>query len=267
MTFDKELEAALEAATDASELIRSEYEAFAVVPDAPASISTHVDKASQNLILEFLHAKFPDDALCAEESLAGFEGIPKTGRRVWVVDPIDGTRGFAKKTGQFSVMIGLLADGVPVVGVVAEPAQQRITYAQRDGGCYSAMGEGTITRCRVSQRPAEKMVLTQTWSKPGETSKPVRILKPASIIETYSGGVKLALVARGEADVYPNIYETFFDWDICAGHVLVTEAGGTVTDLAGNALQYQAPDFSQRKKLLASNGVAHTELVKALASG
>ena len=110
------------------------------------------------------------------------------------------------------------------------------------------------------------MILTQTWSKPGETSRPVQLLKPAGVVETYSGGVKLALVARGEADVYPNIYETFYDWDICAGHVLVTEAGGTVTDIAGDPLRYQAPDFSQRNKLLASNGVAHAELVEALAA-
>jgi 3'(2'), 5'-bisphosphate nucleotidase len=267
MTFDTEMGAALEAAAQASDLIRREYESFVAVPDAPASITTHADKASQALILKYLHAKFPSDALCAEEAIPGFEAVPKSGRRVWVVDPIDGTRGFAKKTGQFSVMIGLLVEGVPVVGVVAEPAQKRVTYAQAGRGCYSATGEGTISRCKVSTRPAERMVLTQTWSKPGETSKPVQLLKPAGVVETYSGGVKLALVARGEADVYPNIYETFYDWDICAGDVLVTEAGGMVTDLAGNPLKYQAPDFSQRKKLLASNGVAHAELVRRLAAG
>jgi 3'(2'), 5'-bisphosphate nucleotidase len=84
------------------------------------------------------------------------------------------------------------------------------------------------------------------------------------VVETYSGGVKLAMVARGEVDVYANTYETFFDWDVCAGHVLVTEAGGTVTDLAGEPIVYQAADFSQRKGLLATNGVAHAEVVKRL---
>src|SRR6516225_7138646 len=124
MSFAKELQAAIEVANFASEYIRREYESFVVVPDAPASISTHVDKGSQDLILKFLHAKFPTDALCAEESIPGFEAVPKAGSRAWVVDPIDGTRGFAKKVGQFSVMIGLLVDGKPVVGVVAEPAQK-----------------------------------------------------------------------------------------------------------------------------------------------
>ena len=110
MSFDTELSAALEAARLADDLIRREYESFVAVPDAPASISTHVDKASQDLILKFLHAKFPGDALCAEESIPGFEAVPKSGPRAWVVDPIDGTRGFAKKVGQFSVMIGLLVE-------------------------------------------------------------------------------------------------------------------------------------------------------------
>ena len=265
MSFDAELSAALTAAEQASALIRKEYESFVAVPDAPASISTHVDKASQDLILRFLHDKFPRDALCAEESIPGFESVPKKGRRTWVVDPIDGTRGFAKKTGQFSVMIGLLVDGKPVVGVVAEPAQERVTFAQLGGGCYSAVGDQTMTRCRVTDRKAKNFVLTQSWSKPGQTSKPVELLKPAKVIETYSGGVKLALVACGAADVYPNTYETFYDWDICAGHVLVTESGGTVTDLAGNPITYQADDFSQRKGLLASHGPMHAEFVKKLA--
>src|SRR5437763_10443555 len=98
MTLEKDLSAALEAAARAGELIRREYESFVAIPDAPASISTHVDKASQELILTFLHARFPADALCAEETTPALENVPHTGPRVWVVDPIDGTRGFARKT-------------------------------------------------------------------------------------------------------------------------------------------------------------------------
>jgi 3'(2'), 5'-bisphosphate nucleotidase len=266
-SFDSELLAALEAAELASAFISREYESFVAIPDAPASISTYVDKASQELILEFLHARFPADALCAEESIPGFESVPKSGPRTWVVDPIDGTRGFAKKVGQFSVMIGLLAAGKPVVGVVVEPAQNRMTYARLGGGCWSHVGEGTAMACRVSEHQAGNIVLVQSWSKPGQISKPVAALKPRKAIETYSGGVKLAMVARGDADVYANTYETFFDWDICAGHILVTEAGGTVTDLAGKPIVYQAADFAQRAGLLATNGPSHAEMVRKLAVG
>lgn len=266
MTIDNDLPAALEAAARAGDLIRREYESFAAIPDAPASISTHVDKASQELILNYLRGQFPDDAFCAEEATATLAAATHTGRRVWVVDPIDGTRGFARKTGQFSVMIGLLVDGRPRVGVVLEPAQGRVTYAVEGGGCWWRAGDGDPVPCRVSDRGPAGCVLVQSWSKPGVESKPVAAVRPAKVVETYSGGVKLAMVARGEADVYANTYEAFFDWDICAGHVLVTEAGGRVTDLAGGPIAYSAADFSQRKGLLATNGRLHDEVLKRLAA-
>jgi 3'(2'), 5'-bisphosphate nucleotidase len=259
------LVAAREAAARASDFLRREYEAFAAIPDAPVTISTHADKGSQELILAYLHERFPDDALCAEESTPAFDAVPKSGWRAWVVDPIDGTRGFAKKVGQFSVMIGLLVDGRPVVGVVAEPAQDRITFATIGGGCWIHTGSAAPARCRVSTRGFDELVLTQSWAKTGMSPKPVRALAPKEVIETYSGGVKLALVARGEADVYANTYETFRDWDICAGHLLVTEAGGTVSDLGGNPITYQNAEFAQKNGLIASNGVVHAEAIMRLA--
>jgi 3'(2'), 5'-bisphosphate nucleotidase len=264
-TFANELAAAREAAARASDFLRREYEAFTAIPDAPVSISTHADKASQELILGFLHERFPDDALCAEESTPAFDAVPKSGRRAWVVDPIDGTRGFARKVGQFSVMIGLLVDGQPAVGVVAEPAQNRVTFASLGEGCWTKTGTATPKPCSVSNRGFAELVLVQSWAKTGMSPKPVQALQPKQVIETYSGGVKLAMVARGEADVYANTYETFFDWDISAGQLLVTEAGGTVTDLGGNAITYQDDQFAQKRGLLATNGQIHTEAVMRLA--
>ncbi len=264
-SYGTELAAAREAAARASADLRKEYESFVAIPDAPVTISTHADKGSQELILAFLHERFPADALCAEESTPNFDAVPKSGRRAWVVDPIDGTRGFAKKTGQFSTMIGLLVDGAPVVGVVAEPAQDRFTFASLGGGCWVQVGTAEPTRCRVSARGFTNLVLTQSWAKTGMSPKPVTALTPARVIETYSGGIKLSLVARGEADVYANTYETFRDWDICAGHVLVTEAGGTVTDLGGNPITYQNEAFAQSRGLIATNGPTHPETVMRLA--
>jgi 3'(2'), 5'-bisphosphate nucleotidase len=263
--YRTELTAAREAASRASEYLRTEYEKFVAIPDAPVTISTHADKASQELILAFLHERFPEDALCAEESTPAFDAVPKSGRRTWVVDPIDGTRGFAKKTGQFSAMIGLLVDGQPVVGVVAEPAQHRFTFATVGGGCWTHTDSAEPTRCRVSSRGFADLVLAQSWLKTGMSPKPVRALTPVRVIETYSGGVKLALVARGDADAYANVYETFRDWDICAGHLLVTEAGGTVTTLGGAAITYQNEGFAQSHGLLATNGIIHAEAILRLA--
>lgn len=264
MPWNTELQAAIEAARQAAEYIRREYASFQPIPDAPVSISTHVDKGSQEIILNYLHRQFPHDALCAEESTAELNA-PKTASRVWVVDPIDGTRGFARKTGQFSVMIGLLSRGQPVVGVVAEPALDRLTYATRGGGCFAQDGNTAATPCKVSSRDTLKdAILVQSWSKPGQTSKVAQALQPGQVVETYSGGVKLARVARGECDIYANTYERFHDWDICAGHLLVLEAGGWVTNLAGGEITYGAQDFSQTHGLLATNGLLHQKVLDQL---
>jgi 3'(2'), 5'-bisphosphate nucleotidase len=84
------------------------------------------------------------------------------------------------------------------------------------------------------------------------------------VIETYSAGIKLALVARGEADLYVNSYDAFHDWDVAAGHLLVTEAGGLVTGLHGQELRYGLPGAPQNQGLLGSNGRLHDAAVKAM---
>lgn len=266
MNYAAELTHAREAARLASEYLRREYASFAAVADAPVTISTHADKGSQELILAFLRARYPNHALCAEESTPAFDAVPKSGPRAWVVDPIDGTRGFAKKTGMFSVMIALLVDGAPVVGVVAEPAQNRYTFAALGGGCWWHLDGAEPVRCAVAARGFSELVLAQSPAKTGMSPRPVRALAPARVVETYSGGVKLAAVARGDADAYANVYETFCDWDIAAGHLLVTEAGGTVTDLAGAPIAYQGADFKQKRGLLATNGPIHAEALARLAA-
>jgi 3'-phosphoadenosine 5'-phosphosulfate (PAPS) 3'-phosphatase len=90
------------------------------------------------------------------------------------------------------------------------------------------------------------------------------LLGPARVTETYSAGIKLALVARGEADLYANSYDAFHDWDICAGHLLVDEADGRVTGLGGQPIRYATPGAWQRDGLLASNGVLHVEALRRL---
>jgi 3'(2'), 5'-bisphosphate nucleotidase len=260
-----ELEAALGAAREAGRAISAAYAEFVAIPDARADISTDTDRQSQEIILGLLHRRFPGDALCAEEATPTLGAAPRTGPRLWIVDPIDGTRGFAKKNGEFSVMIGFVEDGATAVGVVLEPAAARLTYAVRGGGCWRQDGEAAPVRCRVS--PTAELsaaTLTQSHSKTGMPSGPARALAPRTIVEKYSAGLKLALVARGEADLYVNTYTAFHDWDICAGHILVEEAGGKVTGLAGQTLRYGLAGAWQRHGLLATNGELHDEALARL---
>jgi 3'(2'), 5'-bisphosphate nucleotidase len=267
MTYERELQAALTAARLAGVYISREYELFVPIPDAPVTISTHVDRQSQDLILESLARTFPEDAFVAEEATEMSQKCRQDGPRRWIIDPIDGTRGFARKNGQFSVMIGLTLNDAPVVGVVYEPVTDVMTYATHHGGCFVKRGDQPASRCQVSDRSdLAQSIIVKSHTKPGMTAPEVAALAPAGLIVTYSAGIKLAVVARGEADLYPNDYSRFSDWDICAGHILVTEAGGQVTQLRGEPIRYNAPGHVQTGGLLASNGRLHASAIERLAS-
>src|SRR5260370_5603707 len=265
MPYDRELQAALEAARRAGGAILDASASFERVADARADISTAADREAQEIILRHLGGLFPHDAFCAEEATPALAGRARTGPRLGVVDPIDGTRGFAMKNGEFSVMVAFVEDGEVKVGVVLEPVPRRLTYAVRGVACWSRDGDGKPYVCLVT--PTEDLAaagLTQSRSRPGQTSTPVRRLKPARVIETYSAGIKLAQVARGEADLYANTYPNFHDWDIAAGHILVEEAGGRGTGLHGEAIRSGTEVAWQRHGLLASNGRLHDAAVRGM---
>ncbi|MCZ2342817.1 MAG: hypothetical protein LC104_13660 [Bacteroidales bacterium] len=266
MAFEQEFQVAIAAARQAGQFAQAEYDRFVPIPDAPASISTHVDQGAQEIILQYLRQAFPTDALVAEEATPTLQQAAGTSGRTWVVDPIDGTRGFAMKNGEFSIMIGLIVAGRPVVGVVLEPIADRLTAAHVGGGCWVMQGTAEPIRCRVSaQADPSAGVMVQSHSKPGKPPKPVvTAIRPQTVVETYSAGIKLARVARGEVDFYVNDYQGFHDWDICAGQALVEEAGGRVTQFDGRDIDYGGPE-SNRRGMIGSNGVLHEELIRRLA--
>jgi 3'(2'), 5'-bisphosphate nucleotidase len=266
MKYQHELDAALEAARQAGDAVLEIYAGFEQVADAPAEITTEADRRSQEIIIGQLHRAFPGDGFCAEEATAQLSGLPRTGRRVWVIDPIDGTRGFARKNGEFSIMVGLLDAGAVAVGVVLEPVRERLTYAAFGEGCFRRdRGERQPAQCHVSANgELSKATVAQSRSHHGTPSAEMRAIAPARTVETYSAGIKLAMAARGEVDIYLNIYPRFHDWDVCAGQVLVTEAGGMVTGLGGEPIIYGVEDRSQRLGLIATNGKLHPALVRVL---
>jgi 3'(2'), 5'-bisphosphate nucleotidase len=262
MPYEEELATALAAARAAGDLILEAYSSFQAIPDARADITTDADRSAQEAILGTIRRRFPGDALCAEEATPTLASAPKEGPRLWVVDPIDGTRGFAQKNGEFSVMVAFVDAGRVAVGVVYEPAHHRLTRAVRGGGCWREDDSAAAIACRVaSTADLSAATLTQSRSKPGAVSRQVQALQPARVIETHSAGIKLALVARGEADFYVNHYEAFHDWDIAAGHILVEEAGGKVSGLRGEEIVYGSPGAWQRSRLLASNGALHAAVL------
>jgi 3'(2'), 5'-bisphosphate nucleotidase len=266
MTHERELESALEAARQAGRVVLDAYRQFQAIPDAPIDISTEADRQAQETILSQLKRIFPGDALCAEEQTPALDGAASVGPRLWVVDPIDGTRGFARKNGEFSVMIAFVENGQIAVGVVLEPAKGSCTYAARGQGCWRQDDGGEPVACRVSTTTdLTAAVMVQSHSRnPNVPSRMAQAVRPGRVVETYSAGIKLALVARGDVDLYVNDYTQFHDWDIAAGDLLVTEAGGIVTGLHGEELRYGLPEAWQRFGLLGSNGHVHAEALKRL---
>jgi 3'(2'), 5'-bisphosphate nucleotidase len=266
MSWNRELSVALLTASNVSKHLREEYAKFESIPNAPVNISTDVDRSSQELILQSLHAEFPDDAFIAEEKTPTLEVVKHLGNRLWIIDPIDGTRGFVTKNGQYSAMIGLYADGELVVGVVVEPTNGITTFASRGAGCWTFQdSDKQPTQVTVSQNnDLNQLTLTRSHIKPGKPDAVGERLKPTSVVETYSAGIKLAIVARGEADVYISDYPRMMDWDIAAGHLLVEEAGGKVTHLSGDLLHYASTEFALEGGILATNGLVHEPVKKML---
>jgi 3'(2'), 5'-bisphosphate nucleotidase len=250
------LEAALEAARRAGREIMKAYAAFEAIADAPADISTEADRRSQEIVLCYLRERFPRDAFTAEEATPTLEKLSRQGPRLWIIDPIDGTRGFAKKLGEFSVMVGLVENGEIRLGVVVEPARGRCTYALRGGGCWRQDGDAASSPCRVSGvNDWHEVRLVRSRSEKNNNNPSILAVKQHDY--TYSAGIKLAQVARGEADVYLSTYTGFNSWDVCAGQILVEEAGGCVTDGLGEPIRYQPDGGGKIKGTAASNGHLH----------
>lgn len=269
--YADELQVTLEVIRDAGAEVMKLYSSFSKIEDAPADISTDADKASQEIILKRLHQAFPQDALRGEESTPTLAAGGKDSARLWIIDPIDGTRGFARKNDEFSLMIGLVEDGSVVLGAVLEPAIDRLTYAVRGQGCFvlNSTSEGAKP-CQVTQTMVmASAVLSISRSQKAEGEK--RLLDgfgAARAIQTYSAGIKLAQVARGDTDMYLGDYLTLKDWDVCAGHILVEEAGGKITNIHGQPIRYDGTGKSLRGQgILATNGHLHREALAVLADG
>ncbi len=261
MPYERELAAARAAAEQASQEILAIYRDFQAIADAPANISTVADHRAQEIILGYLLELFPDDAFCAEEATPTLQQARREGPRLWVIDPIDGTRGFARKNGEFSVMIALVEEESLAVGVVREPAGQRCTYAVRGEGCWRQDGTAPVSRCHVSaavELLEATVVLSRSQKRESQPPAP-------RTIHTYSAGIKLALIARGEADVYHSTYHHFHWWDLCAGQILVEQSGGRVSDARGQPIRYSGDGRNKIDGVIASNGLLHEAALRAYA--
>ncbi|MGE4535396.1 3'(2'),5'-bisphosphate nucleotidase CysQ [Halomonas sp.] len=218
---------------------------FAIEEKEDKSPLTEADQAAHDVIVAGLNALPEGIPVLSEEDAEGFAGADAEDR-YWLVDPLDGTKEFIKRNGEFTVNIALIENGKPVLGVVVAPALEVSYLAARGVGAFKVeWGNGKSGErqpIRVAGKPAEGA----TWRVVGSRSHPSPDL--TEWLETLGqhdmlpmgSSLKLCLVAEGKADVYPRLGPTCL-WDTGAAHAVVEQAGGCVETMVGQPLSYAKP--------------------------
>jgi 3'(2'), 5'-bisphosphate nucleotidase len=209
---------------------------FDVSSKVDASPVTAADERAEAIILDALAAITPEIPVISEEA-ASAGRIPHVDHRFWLVDPLDGTKEFISRNGEFTVNIALIENNQPVLGVVLAPALNRLFAGVVGEGAFieDATGRRAI-HCRAA--PPEGLTVVSSRSH-GDAEALDAFLAGRKVAASVNAGssLKLCLIAAGEADMYPRLGRTM-EWDIAAGHAVLSAAGGRVKTLAGNELSY-----------------------------
>ncbi len=221
------------------------YYAEGVTVRAKADLSpvTEADEAAEAIILQVLAALTSAIPIVAEEAVAAGDVPDVSGGRFWLVDPLDGTREFLSRNGEFTVNIALIEQGLPILGVVHAPAL---------GLSYAAAGPGTATRERdggppepVTARatPADGAVVVASRSHGNERALEAYLanIRVKSLVKAGSS-LKFCRIASGSADLYPRFGRTM-EWDTAAGHAVLLAAGGSIETVDGDPLLYRKKGF------------------------
>ena len=201
---------------------------------------TDADEEAEKLILRELAAAFPGVPVVAEEEAAAGR-IAAVGSRFFLVDPVDGTKEFVKRGGEFTVNIGEIVNGEPASGVVLAPAIGRLFLGAAGEGAFE-LSRGAMRDIACRAPAPDGLVAVSSRSHPD--AKTDELLKTLPIKGHTNAGssLKFCLVAAGEADIYPRAGETM-EWDTAAGHGVLRAAGGTVTNWDGTPFLYGKPGF------------------------
>lgn len=235
---------------EAGEAVMEVYAcAFRVEAKVDGSPVTEADRRAEEIILRGLDRLAPgvpvvsEEAASSDDNAAGaaLDGDGDWSRLFWLVDPLDGTKEFVSRNGEFTINVALVQEGVPVLGVVLAPAVDRLFAADGSG----AVLEDADGRRPVSARtePAEGATVVSSRSH-GDADALARFTECRRIAAHLNAGssLKFCLLAAGQADLYPRFGRTM-EWDTAAGDAVLRAAGGRVTDLQGQDLRYGKPGF------------------------
>src|SRR5687767_6819413 len=267
--YEHELQIAIDLARAAGAAILEEY-------DGPIKVEqknyaddvepvTQADRIANELIVNGLKREFPSDGILAEESVDTKRRLEKT--RVWMVDPLDGTNGFIDGNGDFAVQIGLAEDGRCVLGVVYQPLTGVLYRAVIGQGSWIERPQLESQRAMVSDKKTlstMRLAASRSHRSP-RMNKVVQRLGFREEVQRGSVGIKVGLLVEQQCDIYIHLSPRTKQWDTCAPEVILTEAGGRMSDLFGYPLNYNVPEVQNRNGLVASNGASHDLIIETLA--
>ena len=226
---------------------------------------TEADHAANHSILDVLSSGAPDDPVRSEESKP-LRAAAGASPRLWVVDPLDGTKEFIARNGEFAMMVGLAVYGAARLGAVLKPDPGRLYVGLVDGGAWvadvgwageAATGEfdaviGPFAPLRLPDARPGTLRITRSRSHPDPLISAVADRLGAESVLSGSVGVKCSLIAEGRADIYVHPVPFLKEWDTCAPEAVLRGAGGRVTDCAGRPLDYGKPDPLQPRGIFAA---------------
>ena len=269
--LEKELETAISLARVAGARIL-EFYALEIIAEEKLGADnlvepvTIADKTASRIIVEGISEAFPGDAVLSEEETDDAENR-LFGKRVWMIDPIDGTWGFIKKDGDFGVQIGLTENGEAVLGVVYLPVHGKLYFAVKSEGAFLIENADEPQRLQVSGK-TNFSEMNLASSRNHRSPRMHQIIKNFGIkkeVQRGSVGLKVGLIAEQIADLYIHLSPRTKFWDTCAPQIILEEAGGRMTDVFGVTLRYDLRDVQNHNGVLAScGGAAHEKTVKNL---
>lgn len=223
---------------EAGEAILSVYHSddFSVEHKADASPLTRADLASHHAIVEGLKRITPDIPVLSEESAKIDFSIRRQWNTYWLVDPLDGTKEFIKRNGEFTVNIALIESGEPILSVVYVPVSNTLYSAEKGVGAFK-VEHGIRNRIQVNEKANTIPVIVGSRSHVSEEMQTYLTQLGEHELISMGSSLKLCLVAEGKADLYPRLGPTS-EWDIAAAHCVVSCAGGYVVDSEGKNIEY-----------------------------
>jgi 3'(2'), 5'-bisphosphate nucleotidase len=262
--FERELQSAVELARQAGRILMEIYvKDFTVAYKSKNDPVTEADQLVNAFLVNELRQRFPEDGIVAEETADQSEARLK--RRCWFVDPLDGTKEFIAKNGEFSVMIGLAVDGASTLGVVYQPSTDKL-YRGVVGAGAALEWKGQTRALRVSDQadPSQLRLVVSRSHRPESIEQIMTRLGATQEMPSGSVGIKVGLIAEQTADLYVHVSDKSSLWDACGPEAVLKAAGGCFTHVDGSQVEYRATEMANKKGILACNNAAYAPVLEAV---